>query len=189
MTDQDLWARTRSVKEQWTRSACGQNQHVGMTTRSPTSSWCRCIARAEPCSGVRLCASSRMPRQCEEVALPEQAVNPGHERYHRGGRMQAQFPVSIGPWPDPSRGAFCPRVTRGGEVVAAAGCHSGRTTRIRGSTTQYRPARVRRRARSTTYLSLRIVKLQTPRQVVLNPCNRAGFDSEGPARWRAPTAE
>ena len=44
-----------------------------------------------PVRESRLCASSRIPRQCEEVALPEQAVNRGHERYHRCGRMQAEF--------------------------------------------------------------------------------------------------
>ena len=176
-------------KERWTLSACGQDQHIGTTTRPSTSSWCRCIARAEPCSGVQaMCffsgassmrggRSTRASRQSRIRTLPPRRAD------------ASPIPSVHRALAEPSHGAFRPRVTSGGEDVAAAGRHSGRTTRIRGSTTQYRPARVRRRARSTTYLSLRIVEQQTPRQVVLNPCNRAGFDSEGPARWRAPTAE
>jgi hypothetical protein len=39
---------------------------------------------------VGLCAWSPMPRQCEEVALPEQAINRDPEAYHRHGRTQAQ---------------------------------------------------------------------------------------------------
>ena len=70
-----------------------------------------------------------------------------------GGRMQAEFPVSVGAWLDPSR-------------LARRRPVPGRRQRIR-----------RRRARSdvvpvrATYLSLRIVELRTPRQVVRNPCN------------------
>ena len=67
----------------------------------------------EPQTDVRLCAGSPMPRQCEEVALPEQAINRGHERYHRGGRMQAEYPDPIGAWLVHSCSASRPASDRG----------------------------------------------------------------------------
>lgn len=40
---------------------------------------------------------SRVPRHCEEVALPEQAINRGLGGYHLGRRSQALFARSLGP--------------------------------------------------------------------------------------------
>ena len=69
----------------------GDNKYIRAHSRC--ASRCSVVfssARANLSGTSWLCPAISRPRQCEEVALPEQAINRGHERYHRGGRMQAE---------------------------------------------------------------------------------------------------
>ena len=60
---------TRTYRESDARGSC--------TAQAPLLSWSGYVLRTQ------------MPRQREEVALPEQAINRGLEAYHRGRRSQA----------------------------------------------------------------------------------------------------
>jgi hypothetical protein len=102
-----------------------------------------------------------MPRQCEEVALPEQAINRGDERYHRGGRMQDEYPDPIGAWLVHSCSASLP-VSDGGDVAQAPHIPFERDVGSVQDLPRGVVAPVRRRARLTTYLSLRVAELLTP---------------------------
>ena len=69
------------------RGSLGQDQRIGGTTLISSKLWLAVSSCGRtPVRKSRLCTSSRMPRQCEEVALPEQAINRGLAGYHRGRR-------------------------------------------------------------------------------------------------------
>jgi hypothetical protein len=126
------------------REAEDQREHIERVdahNNVPLNAALRVVGRSdEPRRDVGLCAGSPMPRQCEEVALPEQAINRGHERYHRGGRMQAEYPDPIGAWLVHSCSASRP-AGDGGDVAQAPHAHSSERRRIgAGPTTRRRRA-------------------------------------------------
>ena len=76
--------------------------------------------------------------------------------------MQAEYPDPIGAWLVHSRSASRP-ASDGGDVAQAPHAPVEREASDRFTTYQAAPSRpVRRRARLTTYLSLRVAELLTP---------------------------